>query len=107
MIDQLQYNHRDFKSTFFKVAPSWLPENTRSIISATHVLDGGVGSLGELQSFWTFGAKRSRLVDKMEKPNFTQLLIRECNEYVGGCSFQLTAWCTFSSKRQLCQTELV
>ncbi|KAL8017135.1 putative bacterial Pleckstrin domain, P-loop containing nucleoside triphosphate hydrolase [Plasmopara halstedii] len=102
MIDdaQAKYDDKDFWATLIKVAPSWLPDNVRFIICATHALECGVESPVELQSLLKFGRSdfllsdeevqeflvlplTTGLPDRMKKQSFIQLLIRECSGLIG------------------------
>ncbi|TMW63834.1 hypothetical protein Poli38472_002775 [Pythium oligandrum] len=127
MIDdaQVKYDDKDFWTALIKVAPSWLPDNVRFIICATHALDGGIESPVEFQSLLKFGRSDFLLRDKeaeeflelpsttglpenMKKRTLTQLLIRECGGLIGALRVSVDSVVTFFSKDPTpSETELI
>lgn len=108
MIDDAeeQFHDNKFWTAFIKDGSSWLPHNTRFIISAHHALKPGIESPAEFQSLVTFDRKdfllsdtevnqflslpTSGLPSSMTKPNFVKLLVHECNGLVGALRVSIT-----------------
>ncbi|ETI35383.1 hypothetical protein L916_17710 [Phytophthora nicotianae] len=58
-----KYDEKELWSALIKAAPSWLPNNVRFIICATHALAGGVESPVEFQSLMKFSRSDFLLSD--------------------------------------------
>ncbi|KAK1946721.1 hypothetical protein P3T76_002273 [Phytophthora citrophthora] len=122
---QAKYHEKGFWSTLIKVAPWWLSNNVRFIISATHAFDGGTESPVQFQSLRKFGRQDFLLSDDeaceflalsstglqdvmKKKQDFTQLLVRECNGPVGALRISVDAVNDHFAKRPAApETQLV
>jgi len=116
MIDDAQAKYGDESFWDFLIkSTSWLPSNIQFIISATHTLKGDIESPIEFDSINVKFFRKDFLMDDVEagqflqldgiglpfnmrKPNFMQLLIRECNGLIGALRISVDAIATHFKK---------